>query len=151
MKQFSDGKQVWCLRWTVSVCRDVQGLDYQDGQRQKQLNPGILEEWLTVLYANPVLCADLVFAAARRQHPDRTKEQLEDILVGETLDQAREALIDEIINFSQSQTGRHKQLAAMASEFRSQLKEVIEETISQLTRSDSQPNLPENLASTEES
>lgn len=149
MKQFSDGKQVWHLRWTVGVCRDCQGLSYQDGQRQKTLNPGILEEWLTVLYSNPVLCADLVFAAARRQHPDRTKEQLEDALVGQVLDDAREALIEEIINFSQSQTGRHKQLAAMAKEFRTQLAQVIEETISELTRSDSLTSLPESLELTQ--
>jgi hypothetical protein len=129
MQTFSDGKQIWSLRWTVGVCRRVDGLKYFDGQQDKRLNVGIVEEWLPMLFANPVLLSDLVFAAATIQHPERTREQLDDALSGDVLENAREALIEEIVNFTQSRSGRADMLRQLSKAVAQQMKEAVAEVV----------------------
>jgi hypothetical protein len=129
MQTFSDGKQIWSLRWTVGVCRRVDGLKFFDGQTDRRLNVGIVEEWLPLLFANPVLLSDLVFAAAAAQHPERTREQLDDALSGAVLEEAREALIEEIVNFTQSRSGRGDMLKQLAQAVTRQMAEAVAEVV----------------------
>lgn len=129
MQTFSDGKQIWSLRWTVGVCRRVDGLKYFDGQQDKRLNVGIVEEWLPMLFANPVLLSDLVFAAATLQHPDRSKDSLDDVLCGPVLEDAREALIEEIINFTQSRSGRADMLRQLKKAVMDQMEQAVAEVV----------------------
>ena len=150
MITFSDGQKTWHLRWTVGVCRDCQGLAYLDAEGNEQrLNPGLIEVWFPALFTNPVLICDLVWAAARKQHADRSKEQLEDVLAGEVIDAAREALLDEILNFIKSQVGRYKVLSLMRKQAKVALEESYEEIANQLTGTDSPLSAQEKSESTQ--
>jgi hypothetical protein len=96
-----------------------------------------------------VLVCDLVWAAARKQHLDRSKEQLEDVLAGEVIDAAREALLDEILNFIRSQVSRYKVLSLMRNQARVALEESYEEIANQLTGTDSPLNAQVKSESTQ--
>lgn len=149
MITFDDGNKVWHLRWTVAVCRDCQGLEYLDADGDSaKLNPGLIEQWFPALFTNPVLVCDLVWAAARRQHLDRTKEQLEERLEGEVADRAREALLDEVLNFIKSQGSRYRVLTQMRKTAAKALETSYAEIENQLTAIDSPLSAPENLEST---
>lgn len=148
MQTFSDGKQIWSLRWTVGVCRRVDGLKFFDGQMDRRLNVGIVEEWLPLLFANPVLLSDLVYAAAAAQHPDRTREQLDDSLYGIVLEDAREALVEEIVNFTQSRNGRGEMIKDLAKAVTSQMVAAIAEVKAAMP-TESPMNGVENLESME--
>jgi len=134
MQTFSDGTKTWHIKWTVGVCRDVQGMEYLDAEGQTQkLNPGLLEVWFPALYTNPVLVCDLVWQAARRQHLDRTREHLEEVFTGELIETCREALLDEVLNFIKSQASRYRLMQAMRSQAKIQLEKSYAEIESQLT------------------
>ena len=125
MESFSDGKQVWHLRWTVGALREARNVWYYRGQERVRLNAGLVEEWIQHLFTNPELVCDLVWIAAQKQHADRSQEQLEDCLYGAVIEAAREALINEIVNFSQDRTGRGKMIRAIADEIQVKMTEAI--------------------------
>jgi hypothetical protein len=95
-----------------------------------------------------VLLSDLVFAAAALQHPDRTREQLDDCLYGSVLEEAREALIEEIVNFTQSRSGRGDMLKQLAQAVTRQMAEAVAEVVAAMPI-ESPVNGAENSGSTE--
>jgi hypothetical protein len=149
MQQFFDGKKTWSLRWTIGVMREARSIWYYRGQERVRLNPGLPEEFIGDLFGNAELVADLVFLCAMRQHPNDSKEELEEQLYGEVIDKAREALIDELVNFSQDRSGRGKMLRAIVDEVTQKMAAIIEEATESLTCSESSTSGAESLASTE--
>jgi len=144
MQTFTDGKKVWSLRWTVGVIREARSVWYYRGDTKHRLNPGLPEEWIGNLFADAELLADLVWLAAIKQHPGASKDEIDDALYGEVIEAAREALIDEIVNFSQDRTGRGKMLRAIAQEVKAKMAEVIEAATDNLTQSESVTSGVEN-------
>ena len=136
MQTFSDGKKVWSLRWTVGVVREARSIWYYRGAERHRLNPGLPEEWIGDLFSNVELLADLLWLAAIKQHPNASKDELDEGLYGSVIEQAREALIDEIVNFSQDRTGRGKMLAMIAEEVAERMRQVIETATEDLTSSE---------------
>lgn len=149
MESFSDGKQVWCLRWTVGVLREARDIWYYRGAERVRLNAGLVEDWIQHLFTNPELVSDLVWLAAQKQHPDRSQEQLEDVMYGTVIEQAREALISEIVNFSQDRTGRGKMIRAIADEIQAKMTEAISQAQEDLTLSEPSTSGAESLELTE--
>jgi len=151
MESFSDGKQVWHLRWTVSVLREARNVWYYRGAERVKLNAGLVEEWIQNLFTNPELVCDLVWLAAQKQHADRSQEQLEEVMYGMVIELAREALISEIVNFSQDRTGRGKMIRAIADEIQGKMTEAINQAQEDLTSSEPLTNGAESLELTEAS
>lgn len=151
MQQFFDGKKTWSLRWTIGVMREARSIWYYRGQERVRLNPGLPEEFIGDLFSNAELVADLVFLCAMRQHPNDTKEDLEEQLYGDVIDRAREALIDEVVNFSQDRSGRGKMLQAIAAEVKQKMSAIIQEATENLTFLESSTNGVENSELTEAS
>lgn len=151
MESFSDGKNVWHVRWTVGVLREARNVWYHKGPERVRLNAGLVEEWIQHLFTNPELLSDLVWIAAQKQHPDRSQEQLEDALYGLVIEQAREALINEIVNFSQDRTGRGKMIRAIADEIQAKMTEAISQAEADLTSQEPLMSGAESLELTEAS
>ena len=151
MESFSDGKNVWHLRWTIGALREARNVWYHKGPERVRLNAGLVEEWIQHLFTNPELVCDLVWIAAQKQHPDRSQERLEDVLYGVVIEQAREALINEIVNFSQDRTGRGKMIRAIADEIQAKMTEAISQAEADLTSPEPLTSGVESLALTEAS
>jgi hypothetical protein len=151
MEFFSDGKQVWRLRWTIGVLREARNIWYYKGQERVRLNAGLVEEWIQHLFTNPELVCDLVWIAVQKQHPDRSQEELEDSLYGSVIEAAREALINEIVNFSQDRTGRGKMIRAIADEIQAKMTEAISQAEADLTSPEPLTNGVASLELTEAS
>ncbi len=131
--------------------REARSIWYYRGQERVRLNPGLPEEFIGDLFGNAELVADLVFLCAMRQHPNDTKEDLEEQLYGEVIDKAREALIDELVNFSQDRSGRGKMLQAIAIEVKQKMAAIIQEATENLMLSESSTSGVENSELTEAS
>lgn len=144
MQTFSDGKKVWSLRWTVGVIREARSVWYYRTDTKHRLNPSMPEEWIGNLFADAELLADLIWLAAIKQHPGASKDEIDDALYGQVIEAAREALIDEIVNFSQDRTGRGKMLKAIAEEVKAKMAEIIEQATDSLTLSESVTSGAEN-------
>ena len=103
MKKFTDkNKNDWILNLTVGTAKRVKADCGVDLINIIDVQTGAAKSVLEELAANPILLVDVLFSLCRKQAEERGIDDFAfaDIFDGETIQNASEALVEEIINFS---------------------------------------------------
>ena len=103
MKKFTDkNKNDWILNLTVGTAKRVKADCGIDLINIIDIKTGAEKSILEELATNPILLVDVLFSLCRKQAEEKGIDDFAfaDIFDGETIQNASEALVEEIINFS---------------------------------------------------